>query len=198
MELLQRWIECSESFKYKTSIKGSIYNAETRIANAEGNAVNNPTYDAKISGQKEAEIAVTLKYLSNFWRALKMPLINCKVPLILDWSREYVITSMKRRVIKNTRKDTSPANATFQITDTKLYVWVVTLSTEDFNSFLEQLKSWLKRTIKWNKYRSEITNQTKTKNLNYLIDPLFNKLNKLFVLSFENEEDRSIMYQKSK
>ena len=127
-----------------------------------------------------------------------MPLINCKVPLILDWSREYVITSMKRRVIKNTRKDTSPANATFQITDTKLYVWVVTLSTEDFNSFLEQLKSWLKRTIKWNKYRSEITNQTKTKNLNYLIDPLFNKLNKLFVLSFENEEDRSIMYQKSK
>ena len=105
---------------------------------------------------------------------------------------------MKRRVIKNTRKDTSPANATFQITDTKLYVWVVTLSTEDFYFFLEQLKSWLKTTIKWNKYRSEITNQTKTNNLNYLIDPLFNKLNRLFVLSFENEEDRSIMYQKSK
>ena len=99
MELLQRWIDCSESFKYKTSIKGSIYNAETRIANAEGNAVNNPTYDAKISGQKEAEIAVTLKYLSNFWRALKMPLINCEVSLILTWSREFVITSMEKRVI---------------------------------------------------------------------------------------------------
>ena len=104
---------------------------------------------------------------------------------------KLAITSMERRVITNTRRDTSPTNATFQITDTKLYVPVVTLSTEDDNNFLEQLKSGFKRTIKWNKYRSEMTNQTKTNNLNYLIDPTFNKVNRLFVLSFENEEDRT-------
>ena len=85
----------------------------------------------------------------------------------------------------------APTNATFKITDTKLYVPVVTLSTKDDNNFLEQLKSGFKRTIKWNKYRSEMTNQTKTNNLNYLIDPTFNEVNRLFVLSFENEEDRT-------
>ena len=67
---------------------------------------------------------------------------------------------------------------------------VVTLSTKDGNSFLEQLKSRFGRTIKWNKYRSEITNQTKTNYSNYLIDPKFTKLNRLSVLSFEHEEDR--------
>ena len=70
----------------------------------------------------------------------------------------------------------------------KLYVPEVTLSTKDDNNFLEQLKSGFKRTIKWNKYRPEMT---KTKDLNYLIDPAFNKVNRLFVLSFENEEDRT-------
>ena len=93
-------------------------------------------------------------------------------------------------------RDADPAaidnpNATFKITDTKLYVPVVTLSTEDDNNFLEQLKSGFKRTMKWNKYKSEMTNQTKTNNLNYLIDPTFNKVSRLFVLSFENEKDRT-------
>ena len=71
-----------------------------------------------------------------------------------------------------------------------MYVPVVTLSTGDDNNFLDQLKSGFKRTIKRNKYRSEMTNQTQTNNFNYLIDPTFNKINSLFVLSFENEEDR--------
>ena len=72
-----------------------------------------------------------------------------------------------------------------------MYVPVVTLSTEDDNNFSEQLKSGFKRTIKWKKYRSEMTNQTKTNNVNYLVDPTFNRVNRLFVLSFENEEDRA-------
>ena len=72
-----------------------------------------------------------------------------------------------------------------------MYVPVVTLSAEDDNNFLEQLKLGFKRTIKWNKYRSEMTNQTKNNNLNYLIDPTFTKVNRLFVLSFENENDRT-------
>ena len=56
---------------------------------------------------------------------------------------------------------------------------------------MEQLKSVFKRTIKWNKYQSEMTNQTKTSHLNYLIDPAFTKVNRLFVSWFENEEDRT-------
>ena len=68
---------------------------------------------------------------------------------------------------------------------------VVTLSTKDDNNFLEQLKSGFKRTIKWNKCRSEMTNQTKTNHLNHLINPTFTKINRSFVLSFENEEYRT-------
>ena len=84
------------------------------------------------------------------------------------------------------RAETGP---TFKITGTKLYVPAVTLSTEDDNELLEQLKTGLKKTIKWNKYRPEIFNQTKTNNLNYLIDPTFSRVNRLSVLSFENEKD---------
>ena len=91
--------------------------------------------------KKEVEIVVPLKHLSNFWRTPDIALINCEVSLTLNWSREYVITSMERIIITNTRWDTSATNATFKITDTKLYVPVVTLSTEDDNNFLEQLKS---------------------------------------------------------
>ena len=178
----------SESFKYKTSITASTYNVNARITNAEGNQVNNPDYDADKSGKKEVEISVPLKYLSNFLGTLNMPLINCEVSLILTWSKNCVITSMERRVVTNKRRDTSP---TFKITDTKLYVPVVTLSTTDDNNFLEQFKSGFKRTIKWNKYRSEMTNQIKTDHLSYLIDPTFTKVNRLFVLSFEDEEDRT-------
>ena len=78
-----------------------------------------------------------------------------------------------------------------EITNTKLYVAVVTLSTKDDNNFLGQLKSGFKTTIKWNKYSLEVTNQTKTNHLNHLIDPTFIKVNRLFVLSFKNEEDRT-------
>ena len=78
----------------------------------------------------------------------------------------------------------SPTNTTFNIRDTKLYVPVVGLSAENDNKLLEQ-----SRTIKQNKYRSEISNQTKNNNLNYLIDPTFTNVNRLFVFSFENETD---------
>ena len=129
-----------------------------------------------------------------------MPLINCEINLILMWPKNFVLTSkVTRDKFIGTGTDenpqfpeiNNPTNATFKITDTKLYVPVVTLSTKDDNNFLEQLKSGFKRTIKWNKYRSEMTNQTKTNHLNHLIDPTFTKVNRLFVLSFENEEDRT-------
>ena len=72
-----------------------------------------------------------------------------------------------------------------------MYVPVVTLSTEDDNNFSEQLKSGFKRTIKWKKYRSEMTNQTKPNHLNHLIDPTFIKVNRIFVLSFKDKENRT-------
>ena len=78
----------------------------------------------------------------------------------------------------------APVTLTFEITDTKLYVPVVTLSKENDAKLLEQLKSGFKRTIKWNKYRSQMTIQPKNNNLNYLIDPAFTNVNRLFVLPF--------------
>ena len=79
----------------------------------------------------------------------------------------------------------NPENAIFEIKDTKLYVPVVTLSKENDIKLLEKLKSGFKRTIKWNKYRSQITIQPQNNNLNYLIDPTFTNVNRLFVLSFQ-------------
>ena len=79
----------------------------------------------------------------------------------------------------------APSGITFKITDTKLYVPVVTLSKENDAKLLEQLKTGFKRTIKWNKYRSQMTIQPQNNNLNYLIDPTFTNVNRLFVLSFQ-------------
>ena len=79
------------------------------------------------NGTKNVEIMIPLNYLSNFWRTFEMPLINCKVNLILNWSENCVIVST---VVEN-------QIATFAITDTKLYVPVVTLSTQDNAKLLE-------------------------------------------------------------
>ena len=81
-----------------------------------------------------------LKYLSNLWRTLEIPLINCEVNLILTWSSTCVITN-------------STGAGRFAITDTKLYVPVVTLSTQDNAKLLQQLKSGFKRTINCNKHQ---------------------------------------------
>ena len=78
----------------------------------------------------------------------------------------------------------APTGLEFKTTDTKLYIPVVTLSKENDIKLLEQLKSGFKRTIKWNKYRSQMTIQPQNNNLDYLIDPTFTNVNRLFVLSF--------------
>ena len=79
----------------------------------------------------------------------------------------------------------APSVAKFKITDTKLYVPVVTFSKQNDTKLLEQLKTGFKRAIKWNKYRSQITTEPPNNNLNYLIDPTFANVNRLFVLSFQ-------------
>ena len=178
----------STSFKYKTSTT-----RKTSYANRE-NGEN--TEQGNTKTKKNLEIVVPLKHLSNFWRTLDMPLINCEVSLTLTWSENYVLTDTTQAAIRAQGDNpvrpaiNAPTNAKFQTTDTKLYVPVVTLSTENDKRLLEKLRTGFKRTIKWNKYRSEMTNQTQNNNLNYLIDPTFTKVNGLFVLSFENEDDR--------
>ena len=86
----------------------------------------------------------------------------------------------------------APLGATLKITDTKLYAPVVTLSKENDIKLLEKLKSGFKKTIKWNKYRSQMTIQNNNNNLNYLIDPTFTNVNRLFVLSYERIEENNI------
>ena len=128
-------IKDSKSFDYKTSITGKL---------------------GGIGITKDVEIVVPLKYLSNFWRTLDIPLINSEINLILTWTENCVLTS---KATRDANPDVNPAiaavnnltNVTFKITVTKLYMPVVTLSTIDDNNFLEQLKSGFKRTIKWNK-----------------------------------------------
>ena len=137
----------SKSFKHKTSITGNTYNIPGRIHNAAGQAINNPDYSANKEGTKKLKIAMPLKYLSNFWRALDMPLINCEVSLTLTWSENCVITSLEKRRIRNTNnRGNSPTNVAFKITDCKLHVRVVTLSAENDNKLLEQLKTGFERT----------------------------------------------------
>ena len=91
----------------------------------------------------------------------------------------------------------NPENATFQITDTKMYVPVVTLSKENDTNLLEQLKTGFKRTIKCNKYRSQMTIQPRNIDLNYLIDPTFTNVNKLFGLSFPRNSNTDSRYSSS-
>ena len=151
------------------------------------NTTNSFKFKAKITGQigddgtKDVEVMVPLKYLSNFWRGLEMPLINCEVNLILTWSSTCVLIATS---IRN-------QNATFAITDTKLYVPVVTLSTQENIKFLQQLKSGFKRVINWNKYLSKPELLAQNPNLNHLVEQSFQGVNRLFVLAFENDNDRT-------
>ena len=105
-----------------------------------------------------------------------MALINCEINLILTWSDRCFI-------IDNPIDDQVP---TFTITDTKLYVSVVTLKIQNNAKLLEQLKSGFKRTINWNKYEPKVTVEQQNQYLDFLINPSFQEVNRLFVLSFED------------
>ena len=134
----------------------------------------------------ETKLVIPLKHLRNFWKSLNIPLINCEVKLNLTWSKNYVLVAMAERDAENDNPAiVAPTELEFKITNTKLYVPVVTLSKEYDIKLLEQLKRGFKRTIKWNKYRSQMTVQSNNNNLNYLIDPTFTNVNRLFVLSFQ-------------
>ena len=156
------------------------------IVFSEDNITDSFKFKAKITSQtgddgtKDVIIMVPLKYLSNFWGTLEIPLINCEVNLILTWSSRCVL------IATNNQNQA----ATFEITDTKLYVSVVTLSTQENTKFLQQLKSGFKRVINWNKYLSKPELLAQNPNVNHLVEPSFQGINRLLVLAFENDDDR--------
>ena len=173
----------SNAFEYKNKITGNTYNVASGAAGHDANRV----------GKQDVELAIPLKYLGNFWRALNIPLISCEVSLELKWNKNCVITSLQQRQV-----DAGPlavngttTGATLAINDCKLYVPVATLSKDDETKLLTNLKSGFTREIIWNKYRSQMTTEAINNNLDILIDPTFTNVNRLFVLAYgQDNNDR--------
>ena len=125
------------------------------------------------------EIMVPLKYLSNFWRTPEMPLINCEIELILTWSASCVIIYT----------DVNNQIPTFIITETNLYIPVVTLSTQDNAKLLPQLKSGFKRKTDWNKYLAKPELLPQNPNLNHLIEPnYFKNCHKMIAIDLSKQQ----------
>ena len=152
----------SNSFKYKVSLLGNPVSA------------NNI---ARIN----VKVVVPLKYLSNFFRSLEMPLINCKIKLNLTWKKECVLS-------------TGVGEAVFIINDTKLYVPVVTLSKEDNEDFIEQQNKGFQGSIYWNEYKTKEINENADANVfKYInLDPSFQVVNRLFVMACNRENGQPI------
>ena len=147
-------VDNSNSFKYKVSLLG------------------NPVVADNIA-KRSVKIVVPLRYLSNFFRSLEMPLINCKIKLNLTWKKECVLS-------------TDSGNAVFIINDTKMYVQVVTSSKEDNKDFIEQQNKGFQRSIYWNEYKTKEINENADANVfKYInLDPSFQSVNRLFVTAY--------------
>ena len=149
-------INNSQSFKYKVAVLGKVENA-----------VNNTN-----SSLKNAKTVVPLKYLSNFWRSLEMPLINCKVYLELNWIENCILSS-------------AGDTAKFAITDTKLHVPIVTLSTKGSANLTKQLNEGFKRSVYWNSYETKPAKVIEQgKNIYELLNASFQGVKRLFVLAY--------------
>ena len=150
-------VDNSSSFKYKISLLG------------------NPVVANNIA-RINVKVVVPLKYLSNFFRSLEMPLINCKIKLNLTWKKECVLS-------------TDDGNAVFVINETKMYVPVVALSKEDNKDFIEQQNKGFQRSIYWNEYKTKEINENADANVfKYInLDPSFQGVNRLFVMAYNRE-----------
>ena len=178
----------SNTFKYKSKITSNTYNVN---AGTRG-------YDLNKNGMQEVELAIPLKYLGNFRRALNIPLISCEVSLELKWDKNCVLTSLEQRQVDAGTpvvRYNAPTGVTLAINDCKLYVPAVTLSKDDEIKLLTNLKSGFKREIIWNTCRSQMTTEAVNNNLNLLIDPTFTNVNRLFVLAYQNADDRQSFSQ---
>ena len=124
-----------------------------------------------ITNRNGVRIAVPLKYLSNFWRSLDMPLINCKVEISLKWYENCILSS-------------AGTAAAFTITNTKLYVPIVTLKTEDNAKLTKLLSEGFKISIYWNKCKAILTDYVANSFIRERLDASFQGVNKLFVLPY--------------
>ena len=182
----------SNSFQYKNKIIGNTYNVDSTIFPAAGGVrVANPNYDANNSGKKNLELAIPLKYLGNFSRALNMPLISCEVSLELKWDKNCVITCQQIGTNLDGENTAAPTGETLAINDCKLYIPVVTLSKDDEIKLLTNLESGFTREIEWNKYRSQVSTEAIDNNLNLLVDPTFTNVNRLFVLAYQVDNNNN-------
>ena len=132
-------------------------------------------------------------------RNLNIQLNICEVELILTRHKNCVLIDKLTRETDydahpNVYEIDNPENALFEITDTKLYVPVVTLSNENDIKLLEKLKPEFQKTIKWNKQRLQMSLQNNNNNLSYLIDPTFMNVNRLFVLPFPRNNNTDSRY----
>ena len=139
--------------------------------------LNKGTDDNNVNNVK---LVVPLKYVSNFFRSLESPLVNCKINLELTWHKDCIIS----------RADAAAGQVVmFMITDTKLYVPIATLSTKDNTNLTKRLNEGFKRTIYWNQYVPKPFPETpykKTGITRFAFDAAFQGVNKLFVLAFED------------
>ena len=159
----------SDPFKYKIKLLGNI---------------NQLAADAARVGRLNVKVVVPLKYLSNFFRSLEIPLINCKIKLNLTWKKECVLSTLDDDAANPEN------NAAFIINDTKLYVPVVTLSKEDNKDFIEQQNKGFQRSIYWNEYKTkELTEYADANVFKYInLNLSFQGVNRLFVMAYSRVE----------
>ena len=151
-----------------TNNTASLVYKSKLISGTDDNNVNN------------VKLVVPLKYVSNFFRSLEMPLVNCEIDLELTWHKDCMISNANAA---------AGQIVSFMITYTKLYVPVVTLSTKDNNNLTKKLNDGFKRTICWNQYVSKPFPETphkKTGITRFALDATFQCINRLFVLAFED------------
>ena len=149
---------------------------------------------------ENVKVVIPLKHLCRFIFSLDTLLINAEIELILKWTQNCVLTERATREHIDESDDPaaepevdendSPSDVNFSITNCKMYVPVVTLQGEYQTKLYEELKIGITISVTWNKYRSQVINQSATNNLNYLIDPTFNNVHRLFVLAFERKTNK--------
>ena len=180
-------LEYSDNYQDSTGSLHQFKRNEPPDDNADvANNTSSLVYKSKlISGTDDnnvnnVKLVVPLKYVSSFFRSLEMPLVNCKTNLELTWHKDCIISSVNAA---------AGQIVSFMITNTKLYVPVVTLSTKNNNNLTKQLSYGFKRTIYWNQYVSKpFTEQAanKTGITRFALDAAFQGVNRLFVLTFED------------
>ena len=197
IEYSSNYSETTGSLWFYSQDKTTDFNNE--IANTDN--LKSFKYQAKILGKTEAHAdnaangilkneasAVPLKYLSNFWRLLEMPIINCKVEWKLSWSKHCVLSVVGTY---NVNGDNGDNNIIFTIKDTKLYVSVVTSSTRDNQKLSKLLSKGFERSVCWNEHKTKTENKNNTNEYRSFLKSNFVGVNRLFVLVYTNEANNT-------